>query len=86
MDGNGYIFGPGGEALTEDAPPAEVARAVYEMTVKDGLMFQPHPAFATDPDGKPLYMSLTEAVMNGIDSLEEFPETGARPVTSMRSR
>ncbi len=75
-------FGPGGEELTEDAPPAEVARAVYEMTVAEGLMFQPHPAFAASPEGRPLYMALTEADMADIDSLEEFPKTGARAVTS----
>jgi oligopeptide transport system substrate-binding protein len=34
-----------GQELPADAPPAVVARSVYELHLQPGLRFQPHPAF-----------------------------------------
>ncbi|MFQ5466071.1 MAG: ABC transporter substrate-binding protein [Thermodesulfobacteriota bacterium] len=69
-----------GRRLRADAPPDRVHRAVYEITLSDGLAYQPHPAFASGPDGRPLYTALTEDDMTGISALGDFPVTGTREV------
>src|SRR4030067_419395 len=50
-----------GRALSADARPEKVHRAVYEIKIKKGLRYQDHPAFAKGPDGAPLYMALEGA-------------------------
>ncbi len=71
-----------GQKLPENAAPERVYRAVYEIKIKPGIKYQPHPAFAKGPDGAPLYFKLTEADMSGINGLSDFPEKGTKEVVS----
>ena len=41
------------------APPEKFAFGVYEIRIKPGMRYQPHPAFARDVQGKPEYEHLT---------------------------
>jgi ABC-type transport system substrate-binding protein len=41
-----------GQRLPEDATGDQVAESVYEVPIKRGIMFQPHPAFAKDEQGQ----------------------------------
>lgn len=38
--------------LGKDADPEEVALSVYEILLKKGIMYAPHPAFARDAEGR----------------------------------
>ncbi|MDP2688705.1 MAG: peptide ABC transporter substrate-binding protein, partial [Deltaproteobacteria bacterium] len=69
-----------GRRLPQDAPPEKVHRAVYEVRIRESLRYQDHPAFAKGPDGRPLYMDLTESGMKGIRQVMDFPVKGAREV------
>ena len=40
-----------GQPLPADAPAAAIAESVYDVHIKPGIRFQPHPAFATDARG-----------------------------------
>ncbi len=71
-----------GKRLPENADPELVYRAVYEIKIKPGIKYQPHPAFAKGPDGAPLYSKLTGAALSGIDGIDDFPEKGTREVVS----
>lgn len=71
-----------GRKLPNDTPPQKVHRAVYEITLKDGLMYEPHPALARDSEGRPLYMDLTSGDLAGINDTSEFPVKGTRVATS----
>lgn len=51
-------FDAAGRVLPDDAPAAQVARAVYTFRLKPGIRFQPHPAFARDAAGNYLYHDL----------------------------
>src|SRR5574343_1116486 len=42
-----------GRELTHDAPAERIAESVYELKLKPGIRFQPHPAFAKDGYGEP---------------------------------
>ena len=68
--------------LPQDAPAAQVAYSVYEIHLRPGLMYQPHPALARDADGRLRYMAMTDRDWAGITRLTDFRETGTRAVTA----
>jgi len=71
-----------GRPLASDVPPEQIAFTEYEIRLRPGVRYQPHPAFATHPDGSPHYLGLTEAELEGIHALGDFAQTGAREVTA----
>jgi ABC-type transport system substrate-binding protein len=46
-----------GQALPDDAPSAQVAESIYDVPIKQGVLYQPHPAFAKDGQGRYRYHS-----------------------------
>lgn len=67
-----------GKPLPESAPAERVAYSEYVIHIKQGVKYQPHPAFAVDESGKPRYLALTAADLRGIDTLGDFKYTGTR--------
>ena len=67
-----------GRQLSSDAPAASVARAVYEIRIRPGIMYQPHPCFAKTESGEWRYHNLTKADVKGFYGVKDFPVTGAR--------
>lgn len=68
--------------LPDTAPAEQVAYSVYEIHIKPGMRYQPHPAFALDAQGKPEYGHLTARDLRGIHTLSDFAHTGTRSVTA----
>ncbi|MBI5233190.1 MAG: ABC transporter substrate-binding protein [Deltaproteobacteria bacterium] len=66
----------------KDAPAEKVARAVYEIKIKKGIMYQPHPAFAKKKDGQPFYKDLAPKDLGDINEIRDFPLTDTRELTS----
>jgi len=66
--------------LPDDAPADKVAFSVYEIHLRQGLKYQPHPAFARDKQGKPEYFALTQQDLSGIHALNDFLHSGTREV------
>lgn len=71
-----------GQPLPHDADPSKIAYSVYTIHIRHGLYYQPHPAFAKGPDGKPLYLHLTRKDLAGIHTLGDFKHTGTREATA----
>ena len=71
-------FDAHGEPLPSDAPAASVARAVYEVRIRPGIMYQPHPCFAKTEDGAWRYHNLTAADVKGFTQIKDCPMTGTR--------
>lgn len=70
-----------GQPLPEDAPAEAIAESVYEIKVRPGVRFAPHPAFAKGADGKYLYHSdhaLTAAELGDKRSPLQFAQQGTR--------
>jgi len=67
-----------GRPLPPAAPPKSVARAVYDITIKKGIRYAAHPAFARGPDGAPLYRGLGEDALSGVEEIKDFEKTGTR--------
>jgi len=68
--------------LPKDAPPKKIAYSVYRLTIKPGILFQPHPAFAKDERGQYRYHQLTDEQTQEIESLDEFHHKGTRDLTA----
>jgi ABC-type transport system substrate-binding protein len=64
--------------LPENADSKTIAYSAYEIRIKPGFKYQPHPAFAKDSDGRPVYLRLTPSDLNGIFELRDFKQTGTR--------
>lgn len=75
-------FDAAGHELPASADVAAIAESVYDIPIRPGIYFQPHPAFARDASGKPLYFDLTPEVLAKIDTLADFKETGTRELTA----
>ncbi|QEL64669.1 oligopeptide-binding protein oppA precursor [Oryzomicrobium terrae] len=67
-----------GRSLPADAPADQVAQSVYELRLKPGIRYQPHPAFAVDEAGQPRYVPLDPATQGQVHSIADFPHTGTR--------
>ena len=68
--------------LPDGAPAEKIAFSVYEIHIKPGMRYQPHPAFARDAQGKPEYDHLTPDDLRNIHALSDFPDNGTRVVTA----
>jgi oligopeptide transport system substrate-binding protein len=71
-----------GRELSADAAPAQVAYSEFEIRIRPGILYQPHPAFAKDAAGKPLYLGLSEAEIRSRYALSDFAQTGTRELTA----
>lgn len=72
------FFDEAGTRLPDDAPPEQIAFSVYDVRIQPGIRYQPHPAFASDDDGRFLYHTLSAQDLEGIRTLADFPHTGSR--------
>lgn len=73
-------FAADGRQLADDSPAESIAESVYELTLRPGIRYQPHPAFALDAYGQPLYLGKNAAI--GRQRIADFPETGTRELTA----
>jgi len=75
-------FDQEGRDLPADAQPDRVAYSEFEIRIRSGIRYQPHPAFARDAGGKPLYLDLPEAEIRKRFALSDFAQTGTRELTA----
>mgnify|MGYP001813586762 FL=1 len=71
LDADGEVVPEGSEA---------VAFTRYTLDVREDAHYQPHPAFAKNADGEPLYLFSDAAEASAYRSMHDFAETGSRPV------
>ncbi len=77
-----YLLDAQGRRLPADAPGEQVAEAVYDIPIRAGLKWAPHPAFAKDGQGHYLYHHLTPAQLGDKRSPWQFEHQGTREVTA----
>ncbi|MBI2509602.1 MAG: ABC transporter substrate-binding protein, partial [Betaproteobacteria bacterium] len=71
-----------GRRLPAGAAQRDIAYTVYEVRIRRGIRYQPHPAFARDAGGHPLYHGLTRAAVADKYKLGDFRETGTRELNA----
>jgi len=73
-----HYFDARGRQLPATAAAKDVASTIYEIKIKRGVQYQPHPAFARNAAGGLVYQNLGEADLAGKDVLADFRELGTR--------
>lgn len=80
-----YYLDKVGARLPDDAPADQVEQSIYELRIRPGVKFAPHPAFAKDAQGKYLYH--TDHALKPEDvatkhSPRDFAQQGTRELTA----
>ncbi|HEU0202713.1 MAG TPA: ABC transporter substrate-binding protein [Burkholderiaceae bacterium] len=75
-------FDKDGKPLADDAPGQNVAQSVYDIRIKKGILYAPHPAFAKDERGNYRYHALTRADTADKRTPFDFAHTGTRELTA----
>lgn len=68
------------QPLPDNADSKSIAYSVYEIRIKPGFKYQPHPAFALDANGQPTYGKLGPEDLREVYELRDFKHTGTREV------
>jgi ABC-type transport system substrate-binding protein len=64
--------------LPENAKTEEIVYSVYDIAIKPGIFYQPHPAFAKDKNGHYYYHHSAAGDFAGIYSIKDFKHSGTR--------
>lgn len=75
-------FDAQGRELPPDAPGQQVAESVYDIPIRPGIQFQPHPAFAREADGTYSYFPLRPGELDDKYYVPDFPKTGTRELSA----
>jgi oligopeptide transport system substrate-binding protein len=71
-----------GHTLPENALDDKIAYSVYEIHIKKGVMYQPHPAFARDGNGAYRYLHMARDDLARVHALGDFKYTGTRELVA----
>jgi ABC-type transport system substrate-binding protein len=71
-----------GQRLPDDAPAELIAESVYDVPIKSGVLYQPHPAFARDDTGRYRYHAMKPGELGGRHSPMDFEHTGTRELVA----
>ncbi|MGQ9686132.1 MAG: ABC transporter substrate-binding protein, partial [Thiobacillaceae bacterium] len=71
-----------GRALPPDTAPENIAFTTYEIRIKPGIRYQPHPCFALDAAGRLRYVPLRADELARIRHLADFREWGSRELVA----
>jgi len=77
-----YYLDASGQRLPDNAAVERIAYSVYDIEIKPGIRYQPHPAFARGPDGRYLYHHIDESDLTSVNNLSDFKQTGTRELTA----
>jgi ABC-type transport system substrate-binding protein len=71
-----------GKELSGDPAGEDVAESVYDVPIKRGIRFQPHPAFAKNDDGSYRYHAMKAGDVGERLTPLEFEHTGTRELVA----
>ncbi len=61
---------------------SQIAYSVYDIHIRPGIRYQPHPAFAVDAAGRFRYHTLSPPEIDRRHTLADFAHTGTRELTA----
>lgn len=71
-----------GNELTTDVNAEKIAYSIYEISLKNGVRYQPHPAFVKGENGEMRYGNLTESELSGVERMSDFAQSDSRLLTA----
>jgi ABC-type transport system substrate-binding protein len=76
-----YVDANGAE-LPADAAGPSIAESIYDIPIRKGILFAPHPAFAKDAAGNYVYHAMKREDVAEKYKITDFPATGSRELTA----
>ena len=77
-----FYLDEAGNPLPADTPIEQIAWSIYDIEIKPGIRYQPHPALAKSSTGEYHYHKLQEKDLDDIYTLSDFTENGTRELTA----
>ena len=77
-----YFVDKNGQRLPDDAPNERVAESIYEVPIKPGILYQPHPAFARDAQGRHRYHAMKPGELGERRTPLQFEHQGTRELVA----
>jgi len=71
-----------GHRLPDDASADQIVESVYDVPIKPGIMYQPHPAFAKDEAGHYRYHAMKPGDLGNRHTPMDFEHTGTRELVA----
>ncbi|HEX6361598.1 MAG TPA: ABC transporter substrate-binding protein, partial [Albitalea sp.] len=71
-----------GQPLPADAPAEDIAESVYDVRIRKGILYAPHPAFAKDEQGRYRYHDLAPGELGDRRSPWDFAHRGTRELVA----
>lgn len=71
-----------GRPLPPDVDGSLVAESVYDIPIRPGILFQPHPAFAVDAQGRHRYHAMKPGELGARRTPLDFEHTGTRELVA----
>jgi ABC-type transport system substrate-binding protein len=71
-----------GQALPDDASADLIAESIYDIRIKPGIVYQPHPAFAKDASGHYAYHQLKPGELGKRQTPADFEIQGTRELVA----
>jgi len=75
-------LGKDGKALPDGTPGELVAETVFDLKIRPGIRFAPHPAFAKNEKGEYRYHAMKAQEVADKYKVSDFKETGTRELTA----
>jgi len=72
------FFDAKGKRLPDTADAKDVSWSDYVIRIRPGILYQPHPAFAKDVQGRYIYHDLKPGDLARVHAIGDFKYTGAR--------
>ena len=77
-----YYLDKNGQRLPDDAPAEQIAQSVYDVPIKPGILFAPHPAFAKDERGQYRYHAMRPGELGRRLRPGDFEHQGTRELVA----
>lgn len=77
-----YYLDEHGHRLADDVAGDQVAISVYDIPIKKGILFQPHPAFSKNANNDYRYWPIQADELAGRYAISDFKEMGTRELTA----
>ena len=71
-----------GRELSAQAPVDQIAASIYEIHIRSGIRYQPHPAFARNQNGGFAYIPANKETIDRAEGISDFALVGTRELTA----
>lgn len=75
-------FDAAGNMVASDVEASKIAFSEYTIKIREGIQYQPHPAFAKNEAGEYLYHDLSVEQFEDIYVLADLPQTASRELVA----